>query len=218
MLDHLLSMIETQKVIAICRKIYGSDLLTIADALLQGGIHLIEVTFDQKDADCLQKTSRAIAALKTRFPNMQVGAGTVLTKEQVSAAADSGATFIISPNTSPNVIEFTKSRGLVSIPGAMTPSEILLAHDAGADFVKLFPAAALGIPYAKSILSPISHVRLIATGGIGVDNLEQFLAAGFAGAGVGGSLCDTKLIAAGKCGALTSLARALMDIVEKSNS
>ena len=134
----------------------------------------------------------------------------------MDVAAQNGAEYIISPNTCAEVIRRTRELGLASIPGAMTPTEIIAAHDAGAHFVKLFPAAALGIPYLKSILSPISHIDLIATGGIGAENLASFLSAGCVGAGIGGSLCDRKLIASGQADAITRLARQITDIVSQS--
>ncbi len=146
-----------------------------------------------------------------------MGAGTVLTPRQVEIACENGAQFIVSPNASADVIRRTVELGLISIPGAMTPTEILMAYDAGAHFVKLFPAAALGIPYLKSIRSPINHVGLIATGGIGAENLPQFLNAGCVGAGIGGSLCDRKLIASGQGEAVTSLARQITDIAAQAN-
>lgn len=213
----LIAAIKTHKVIAICRKIYGEELLQLADALERGGIRLIEVTFDQKDPDAEQKTGCAVAMLKSKFSRLSVGAGTVLTPRQVEIVCNNGAEFIVSPNTSADVIKRTVELGLVSIPGAMTPTEILVAHNSGAHFVKLFPAAALGISYLKSIRAPINHVDLIATGGIGVENLSEFLSAGCAGAGIGGSLCDKKLIASGQGTSITSLARQITDIAAQVN-
>lgn len=217
MLNNLIAAIKTHKVIAICRKIYSDELMLLADALVKGGIRLMEVTFDQNDPDAEQKTGRAVAMLKSGFPGLSVGAGTVLTPRQVEIVCENGAEFIVSPNASADVIRRTVDMGLVSIPGAMTPTEILMAHDAGAHFVKLFPAAALGIPYLKSIRSPINHIGLIATGGIGAENLPQFLNAGCVGAGIGGSLCDRKLIAAGQGEAITSLARQITDIAAQAD-
>lgn len=190
--------IEQNKVIAIVRKVYGEDLINLASALSKGGVNLIECTFDQIDPDCIRKTTDAISALKSNLGDvMHVGAGTVLSVEQVDAAYGAGAEFIISPNTCPAVIRRTKELGLISIPGAMTPSEILLAHDEGADFVKLFPAATLGFKYIKDILAPISHVKLIATAGVNEENFKEFLDLGIVGAGISGRLTDKKLIGAG---------------------
>ena len=213
----IIAAIKTHKVIAICRKIYGEELMLLAEALEKGGIRLIEVTFDHNDPEAELKTARAVALLKSKFPGLSVGAGTVLTPRQVEIVCDNGAQFIVSPNASADVIKRTVELGLVSIPGAMTPTEILMAHDFGAHFVKLFPAAALGIPYLKSIRAPINHVDLIATGGIGAENLAPFLSAGCAGAGIGGSLCDKTLIASGQGAAITALAKQITDIAERAN-
>lgn len=209
------AIIEEKKVIAICRRVFGSDLLELVAALRRGGLGLVEVTFDQAAPDCERQTAEAIARLVERFPDMEIGAGTVLSVGQVEAAADAGATYIISPNTNTEVIRAAKRRGLVSIPGAMTPSEIMTAHDAGADFVKLFPAGALGFPYIRDILAPISHVKLVATGGVNEENLPDYLKLGFTGAGVSGRLCDKKLLAAGDFDRLTQRARTFSELVSR---
>ncbi len=208
-----LDFISQNKVITICRRVYGEDLLKLADALYAGGIKMIEVTFDQADPDCIKKTSECIRALCDRFGDkMMFGAGTVLNAEQVEAAAKAGARYIISPNVDADVIAKTKELGLVSMPGAMTPSEILTAHKLGADIVKLFPAGYLGFGYIKDILGPISHVKLCATGGVTEENWGKYLEFGFAGAGISGRLCDKKCIAAGDFEEITRRAKVFMDI------
>ena len=208
-----LDFISQNKVITISRRVYGEDLLKLADALYAGGIKMIEVTFDQADPDCIEKTGECIRALCDRFSDkMMFGAGTVLNAEQVEAAAKAGARYIISPNVDADVIAKTKELGLVSMPGAMTPSEILTAHKLGADIVKLFPAGYLGFGYIKDILGPISHVKLCATGGVTEENWGKYLEFGFAGAGISGRLCDKKCIAAGDFEEITRRAKVFMDI------
>lgn len=208
-----LDFISQNKVITICRRVYGEDLLKLADALYAGGIKMIEVTFDQADPDCIEKTGECIRALRDRFGDkMMFGTGTVLNAEQVEAAAKAGARYIISPNVDADVIAKTKELGLVSMPGAMTPSEILTAHKLGADIVKLFPAGYLGFGYIKDILGPISHVKLCATGGVTEENWGKYLEFGFAGAGISGRLCDKKCIAAGDFEEITRRAKVFMDI------
>ena len=210
MSESLITRIQQTGVIAICRKIYGEDLLRLADALQQGGVQLMEVTFDQSDPQCIERTAEAIGALCARYPNMRFGAGTVLTREQVDATKRAGGEFIISPSTDPDVIRYTKQLGLVSIPGAMTPSEIIAANQAGADYVKLFPAATLGLKYLKDISAPINHVKLIATGGISTENFGDYLRAGCRGAGISSSLCDKARIQAGDWASFTAAARSLV--------
>ena len=105
---------------------------------------------------------------------MYIGAGTVMTAEQVQAAKGAGASFIISPNVSRAVIEKTVALDMVSMPGAMTPTEIADAHDYGADLVKVFPASILGAAYVKAVRAPLEHIPLIAVGGIDSGNVAEF--------------------------------------------
>ena len=205
--------IKENKAIAIIRRVYGDDLLNLARALAKGGIRLMEVTFDQADPDCIQKTSRAIESLCDAIGgDMVIGAGTVMSTRQVDAAIAAGARYIISPNTSARVITYTKEKGVVSIPGAMTPSEMALAHDCGADFVKVFPAGDLGVAYMKNVMAPLSHIQFIATGGVGASNFAEYLEAGFVGAGIGGFLSDKNLLKAGDFDEFTRRAKILADV------
>lgn len=207
--------IEKYKVICICRRIYGEDLLRLARALNKGGVRMMEVTFDQADPDGIRKTAEAIRMLKREMKDsMKFGAGTVLNCEQVQAAFDAGAEYIISPNTNEAVIRRTRELGMVSMPGAMTPTEILQAHDAGANFVKLFPTGWLGLKYLKDIMGPINHIKLIATGGITEENFGEFLKAGMVGAGVSSRLVDKKLREQGNYEELTARARKFTEIAE----
>ncbi|MBC7231976.1 MAG: bifunctional 4-hydroxy-2-oxoglutarate aldolase/2-dehydro-3-deoxy-phosphogluconate aldolase [Chloroflexi bacterium] len=205
--------IEKHKLIVVCRKIYDDELKRLAAALFKGGVRLMEVTLDQRDPDCISKTSRAIRMLNELYGDaLLVGAGTVLNEGQVDVAFQAGAKYIVSPNYHPGVIKRTKELGLVSIPGGMTPTEILAAHDCGADFVKLFPATTLGFKYIQDILAPISHVKLIATAGVNEENFRQYLDLGFVGAGVSGRLTDRKLIAIGDFEELTRRAEVFCSI------
>lgn len=209
-------LILKSKIIVIVRRVYGEDLIELSKALYEGGIRLMEVTFDQSDPDCMEKTTEAISMLnKYHGDKMLFGAGTVLSVDQVDAAYKAGAAYIISPNTNPDVIRHTRKLGLVSIPGAMTPSEILQAHECGANFVKLFPAATLGLRYAKDILAPISHVKLIATAGITEENIGEFLKLGFAGAGISGRLTEKRLIQEKNWAEFTERAAAFVRIAQQ---
>ncbi len=213
---NVLEFIQTHKVITICRKVYGEDLKNLAAALCDGGVKLIEVTFDQADPDCISKTAEAITMMNKEFEGkMLFGAGTVLSEDQVKAAADAGAAYIISPNVNEKVIKATKALGMVSIPGAMTPTEIIAAHELGADIVKLFPAGYLGFRYIKDILGPISHVKLCATGGVTEETWGQYLDLGFVGAGISSRLCDKKCIAAGDWAEVTRRAAAFTEITKQ---
>ncbi len=212
-MNDMLEGILEKKIITIVRGTYGRELLCLSRALYDGGIRFMEVTFDQSDPACLDKTAEAIAMLDENYKGaMHFGAGTVLSRKQVDAARSAGAGFIISPNTDPDIIKYTRDCGLISIPGAMTPSEILTAHNCGADLVKLFPAATLGERYVKDILAPISHVKIIATAGITEDNFRRFLELGLKGAGISGRLTDKKLIAAGDWMEFTRRAETFVNI------
>lgn len=161
----LLSCLRQDKLIAICRGAEGESLLSLAAAIRDGGIRFIEVTFQQEREDCADLARRNIKAL-CGMPGIIPGAGTVLSPDQVRAAYEAGAKYIVSPNTDPAVIAETKRLGLVSIPGALTPSEIMAAHNAGADLVKLFPTATMGLKYFKDLRAPLSHIGLVVTAGI----------------------------------------------------
>ena len=209
--EDILSAIEQYKIIAIVRGVASEQCLPVAEALYAGGIRLMEVTYNQSAPETWEATAQAIADISEAFRGrMFVGAGTVTNTQLVELTATHGGRYIISPNTNTAVIHRTKELNLVSIPGAMTPSEILTAHDVGADFVKLFPASDLGVGYLKAIRAPISHVKLMATGGINESNAKAFLEAGSVGLGVGGGLANKKAIEAGEFEKLTEAARKLI--------
>lgn len=207
----LLSCLRQDKLIAICRGAEGDTLLSLAAAICAGGIRFIEVTFQQEREDCADLARRNIEAL-CGMPGIIPGAGTVLSPDQVRAAYEAGAKYIVSPNTDPAVIAETKRLGLVSIPGALTPSEIMAAHNAGADLVKLFPTATMGLKYFKDLRAPLSHIGLVVTAGITPDNLGDYLKAGAFAAGISSPLCDKEIMAAGDFAEITRRARAFRGI------
>lgn len=200
--------INRYKIIAIVRGITGETLVKTAEALYEGGIRLLEITFDQTGKIPASETAEMIADLCRRFEGrMRIGAGTVMTAEQVRTAAAAGAEYMISPDTSREVIEETKRLGAVSIPGALTPTEVATAYAYGADFVKLFPAGELGLSYIKAIRAPLSHIPMLAVGGVNETNMGEFLGAGLAGFGIGSNIVSKKLIEKGDFAALTALAK-----------
>ncbi len=201
-------LIKEHKIIAIVRGLSPAHMLHLADALSAGGVSLIEVTFNQGKPETWKDTACAIEALaKERSGKVLAGAGTVLTLQQLHMAADAGAQYIISPDVNEEVIRETKRLGLVSLPGALTPTEIMAAHKAGADAVKVFPAGSLGPEYIRAIRAPLSHIPLLAVGGIDADNCGAFLKAGCVGVGVGGSLVNKQWIEAGEFEKITELAK-----------
>lgn len=203
----VLEALKEYKIVAICRGVSTENILKTAEALYNGGIRMMEVTFNQKAADPIAETAASIKLLNEKMGDkMFFGAGTVLTPEQVDAAVDAGAKYIISPNFSPAVVKRTIERGAISMPGCLTPSEVVSAYEAGAHVVKLFPAGNLGIGYIKALMAPISHIPLVAVGGVNADNMKDFLNLGVMGLGIGGNIVDTKLIAEGKFDELTKIA------------
>lgn len=215
-MDTLETILKT-KIIAISRGFYGRKLIDASLALYEGGVRAFEVTFEQdndlvRSSENVARTCEAISALRFALPaDAVIGAGTVITADQVNAAKDAGAAFIISPNSDPDVIKQTKHLGLVSIPGAMTPSEIVYARSSGADIVKVFPAGVLGVGYFKAIKTPLAHIRLAAVAGVDPDNISAFAKAGAEAFGVSTGLYVPTAVENGDFEALTIRARLYFD-------
>lgn len=205
---------EKNRIIVIARGIYGDDLMKLSKALYEGGIRFMEVTFDQCDSEAIVKTSEAIKQLKVLHGDaVHIGAGTVLDEDQLRAAVAAGAEFIVSPNCDEQIVKDTKKAGLISIPGAMTPTEIVRAHKLGADMVKLFPSVSLGLDYIKDILTPLRHIPIVAAAGVTEENFEKLLTLGIAGAGISGRLTDRRLLETGDYEEITRRARAYLSKV-----
>lgn len=203
--------IRDNKLIAIVRGAEPEKCMPIAQALYDGGFRLMEITYDQKHPETWEATAKAIGNLAKAFAGkLYVGAGTVTCTELVELTHKYGGQFIISPDTNPEVIRLTCQLGMVSIPGALTPTEVMTAHRAGADFVKLFPAGNFGAGYVKAVKAPLSHVEMLVVGGVDEKNIAGFLAAGAAGAGIGGNLVNRQWIAAGEYEKITEAARAMV--------
>lgn len=208
MKEQVINSIEKNKIIAILRGIADDDLIDVAEALYEGGIRLLEITYSANGSVSDEHTAQNIHRLVRRMDGrMMIGAGTVITKKQVVLTQRAGGRFIISPNTDKSVIRESNRRGLVSIPGALTPSEIADANRYGADFVKLFPITNLGVGYIKAVRAPLSHVKMLAVGGINDTNMGDYLAAGVCGFGVGSNITDKKLIEAKDWAGIAALAR-----------
>ena len=207
MREEIIQKVLDKKIVAIVRGVYGQDCINLAKALYAGGIELLEVTFDQSKPEALEQTSETIRCLVEEMGDkMAFGAGTVTSLEMLELAKNAGAQFIVSPDTNEEVIKATVAAGLVSMPGAMSPTEIVTAHRYGADFVKVFPTSNLGASYIKAIRGPINHIRLLAVGGVNEKNIGEFIKAGVNGAGVGGNLVNKQWIANGEFDKITALA------------
>lgn len=216
MTDPIVSAIYEQKIIAIVRGVDTALCMQVAQALYAGGIRLMEITYDQNDPHSWERTAQTIGALCDAFAGkMYIGAGTVTTVDLVELTARHGGRFILSPDVDPEVIRRTRELGLVSIPGALTPTEILTAHKAGAHFVKLFPAGVMGIDYLKAVRAPISHVPLLVVGNLDAEAMTQYLKAGAAGAGIGGQLVNAAWVEAGDFERITRSAREFVAAVQQ---
>ena len=208
MREQLIQRVLDKKIVAIVRGVYGEDCVNLAKALYEGGIELLEVTFDQSKPEELTRTSDSIKLLVERLGDKMIfGAGTVTTIEMLELAKNAGAKFIVSPDTNEEVIRATVAAGMVSMPGALTPTEIVTAHRWGADFVKLFPAGTQGTAYFKAVTAPLNHIRMLAVGGVNEKNIADFLASGAVGAGVGGNLVNKTWIKNGEFDKITAVAR-----------
>ena len=215
MAQDLCARLREKKLISIVRGVPTEKITKIADAIYRGGFHFMEITFDQSGKTPHAVTAEQIRIVREAFDGrLHVGAGTVMTEAQRKLAAAAGAEDIISPNVNVEIIRATKAAGLLSIPGAFTPSEIVTAYEAGADFVKLFPADCVDLHYIKAIRAPINHIPLLAVGGVTPENLGAYLKAGMAGAGIGSALVKKEDVAADNFDAIAARAARYVAVVE----
>lgn len=180
-----LSQIFEHKIVAILRGMPPAEITNIANALYDGGIRLLEITLNSEDA------LPAIEQLNHEFKNkMLIGAGTVIDKKDAKNAIAAGAAFLISPSLDMQVIKAAKDAGILSIPGAFTPTEIVAAHKNGADIIKIFPC--LNADYVKNILAPLNFIKVMPTGGIDASNIQTFAKTGAVAFGIGSALVSSK--------------------------
>lgn len=216
MREQILQTIEKEKIIVIVRGVEREKLIPLAEAMYAGGIRLLEVTYSANAKVSDEDTAENIRMLADCFKGrMYVGAGTVLTEKQVELTAQAGGKFIISPDTCTPVIQKTRDLGLVSMPGALTPTEIQAAHRAGADFVKLFPITSFGTGYVKAVKAPLSHIKLLAVGGVDENNMQDYLKAGVSGFGVGSNIIDKKMLETNDWAGITALAKKYVALIKK---
>ncbi|WP_281889068.1 bifunctional 4-hydroxy-2-oxoglutarate aldolase/2-dehydro-3-deoxy-phosphogluconate aldolase [Paenibacillus sp. YYML68] len=187
-----LRLVEQTKIIAIVRGVEKLHIRGLAEALLEGGIPVMEVTLNTPGA--LEMITELQAALGDR---MYIGAGTVLDLDDARNALSAGASYLVTPNMDEDVIRFAAEQNVPIYPGAMTPTEIVKAWRAGATAVKVFPSASLGLPFLKELMGPLSSIPMIAVGGVTEDNIAEFVKLGCYGVGIGGSLVNLKEISAG---------------------
>jgi 2-dehydro-3-deoxyphosphogluconate aldolase/(4S)-4-hydroxy-2-oxoglutarate aldolase len=198
-------------IVAIVRFDRPEELVEVAQAIKAGGVDVIEFTMTTPNALSI------IAASAEEFgEEVLLGAGTVLDPETARAAILSGARYIISPTLNPQVIELCHRYGVIAVPGAFTPTEILTAWEMGADMVKVFPAAAVGPGYIKDILSPLPQVRLLPVGGVSVSNVAEFIKAGATAVAAGSSLVDKRAVAERDFARLAEIARNFVTAIQEA--
>lgn len=203
MLDHGL--------VAIVRLKEPAELVNIGRAIEAGGVRVIEFTMGTPNAlDAIHEIAQEFG------DRILIGAGTVLDPETGRAAMLAGAQFMVAPNFNPNLIELARRYNKIIVPGAFTPTEILAAWECGADIVKVFPASTVGPQYIKDILGPLPYVKLLPTGGVTLENIPAFIAAGAAAVAVGASLTDPKLIKEKNWNGLTAHAQRFAEAVQRA--
>jgi 2-dehydro-3-deoxyphosphogluconate aldolase/(4S)-4-hydroxy-2-oxoglutarate aldolase len=194
--------LERSRLVAIMRHTEPSAAIRTVEALLDGGVCAVEVTFNSRGVlDMLRAIDDAFGQ------RVLLGAGTVLDLDAAEQALGAGARFIVSPHIDPSLVRTLAARGVPTIPGALTATEVVTAWQAGASVVKLFPAGSVGIGYLKDLRGPLNDVPLLPTGGVTLDNAADFVQAGAWGLGVGSALVDARVVAAGDFAELERRAR-----------
>jgi 2-dehydro-3-deoxyphosphogluconate aldolase / (4S)-4-hydroxy-2-oxoglutarate aldolase len=202
-------MIERVGLIPVLRAKSSAQARAVVDAMVAGGVTVVEVTMTVPGAvDLLKELQRTFGS------KLLLGSGTVTTAAQAEATIEAGAEFVVSPSLHPDVIRATKANGKLSIPGALTPTEVITAWEAGADYVKIFPCSAVGgAGYLKALLAPFPYLKLVPTGGVTLDTAEGFLQAGARALGVGSDLVNLGAVDDGRPETITRMARAYLQIL-----
>ncbi|SHO50633.1 2-dehydro-3-deoxyphosphogluconate aldolase / (4S)-4-hydroxy-2-oxoglutarate aldolase [Anaerocolumna xylanovorans DSM 12503] len=204
-----LQTIEKYGIVAIVRGTEINQMKRIAAALYEGGVRVIEVTFNTEKAESLLKE------LTDEFSDrMLIGAGTILDSESARTAILAGAKFILSPSLNPEVLKICQRYSILAVPGVMTPTEAVQAWELGARMIKIFPAVNLGPSYVKQILGPLNQLNIMVVGGINENNLGAFLENGASCAGIGGDLVNKQEIEEGKYEELVQKAVRFQSIFE----
>lgn len=214
MAETIQEQIERVGLIPVLRAKNVAQAHAVVKAMLAGGVTVVEVTMTVPNAVSL------LAELKREYgDDVLLGSGTVTTAGEAKATIDAGAEFVVSPSLHTDVIAATKAAGKVSIPGSLTPTEVMTAYRAGADYVKIFPCSAMGgAPYLKALLAPFPFLKLIPTGGVTIATAADFLKSGARALGVGSDLVNLAAVDEGKPEVITETARKYLDILKQTRS
>lgn len=210
--SEILERIRETGIVPVVRAASSVEAMRVVDAIKEGGINVLEITMTVPGAVAM------IEEVSKRFGNeVTVGAGTVLDAATARACMLAGAQFIVSPSLNVETIEVCRRYSIAVMPGALTPTEVMMAWQAGADMVKVFPCSAMGgASYLKSLKAPFPQVELIPTGGVSLKTAADFIRAGASALGVGSDLVDTKAIRAGEPEKITQSARAYLEAVREA--
>lgn len=206
--------LESVGLLPVLRASSVAEALALVEAMYAGGVNVMEVTMTVPGAiDVLKELKKKYGS------NILLGSGTVTTAAQAQATIEAGAEFVISPSLHLDVIAKTKELGKVSIPGSLTPTEVITAWNAGADYVKIFPCSAMGgASYLKALKAPFPFLNLIPTGGVNLQTAPDFIKAGAKALGVGADLVNAKAIKEGKADTITASAKAYLDIIKQTRA
>jgi 2-dehydro-3-deoxyphosphogluconate aldolase / (4S)-4-hydroxy-2-oxoglutarate aldolase len=209
-----LQKVQEAKIVPVIRKASQDNILPIAQALFEGGIKAIEITAETPEVE------KMIRDVRDKVEGLLVGAGTVLDGETARAVIMAGAQFIVSPTVNEHTVKVAKRYGVPCIIGALTPTEMLKAYEAGADMVKVFPANSMGAGYIKNILGPLPQLQIMATGGIDKENMLDYFEAGAKVVGIGSQLVQPNLLSTNEdFESLRELARQYVaKLIEENNN
>ena len=207
----IISLLTDPGIIAIVRAQQAAQVVPMFDALIAGGVRAIEITMTTPNA------LTAISEARDRIGERAlIGVGTVLDVDTCRAATAAGAEFIVTPICRLELVAVAHAAGAAIMLGAYTPTEAQAAHEAGADFIKIFPAEGLGAAYIKALRAPLPHLRIVPTGGVDVPNVAEFLKAGCAALGVGSALVSAKILQAADWPELTRRATAFVNAARRA--
>ncbi|KDS90781.1 2-dehydro-3-deoxyphosphogluconate aldolase [Halorubrum saccharovorum] len=208
-MNETLSRIVDSGVVAVLRGVEADQLIGITEALREGGVTAVEITADTPDV--AEKLGEVAGSFDDE---VVVGTGTVLDSETARTTLMAGAEFVVSPSLHEDVIETCNRYGAVSAPGVMTPTEAIRGYEAGADFVKVFPAKTVGPAHLGAMQGPLGQIPMMPTGGVGPDNAADYVDAGAFAVGAGGALVDYDAAERGDYEAITETAREFVQVVE----
>ncbi len=209
----IISRLTNPGIIAVVRAKRADQIIPLAEALIAGGLIAVEVTMTTPNA-----TAAITQARKKLADRALIGVGTVLDVATCRAAIEAGAEFVVSPILRPELVPVCHAAGVPVMLGAYTPTEAQLAHEAGADFVKIFPADGLGPKFIRNLLAPLPHLRLVPTGGVDPHSLADFLQAGCAAVGAGGSLISAKILETDNWTELTQRAKEFVGAAQRART